>query len=706
MYHFRLKIVIMLCIGSLVIAIGRLITLQTFQVEKARQELADMRIMPADQRPTVRGKILDRQGKELAMDTPGFYLHINYQLTRYMDSRWREGRILRNLSEGKTRAQVEKELIEGEWKKHIEDLEKSVELAWELADVSREEIIRTIERINDHIWEQARYLGWKWKYPEKNWDDYRAERDTIGPDVIVKTNLGVMHQTYPLVELRTQRDLLRAQIALLDLPSMVIKSEAKRVYPYEASACQLIGWVAPWRDHEIEIFENDKYMSYLPGEVVGKSGIEKVYEPVLRGRRGEVRYDIEGNLIERKESLFGQDVRMTLDIDLQHKIESLLSDNTMPHGNKFCAAVVLEVANNDILAAASIPVFDLNTIRQKKNYNRIFNPNDPNKLWQHKALERNYPPGSTAKPLILTAGLEEKKIGAFQPISCSSWKMPPEGWPKCLLQRIGTSHDIQFGEGGNIARNAIRGSCNIYFSQLAHRLSSEQLQSWLFDFGYGQKILKTPVSSDYLSDEELDERSLRQSRGCLEYAIVQNPVSTASELEPIEKWEKKWWGMGQGSLRANVVQVANALSVIARDGVYKSPRLVFDENDPYNESGQRRLPISKNTLSVVRDGMKAVVYEPHGTAYKEFSTPGKKSVLFDRGLTIYGKTGSTEKPYHAWFECFAEDRSGRAVVIAVLVERGQRGAGEAAPLGHKILQYCNEAGYIGTRPTAEPPVDP
>jgi cell division protein FtsI/penicillin-binding protein 2 len=122
--------------------------------------------------------------------------------------------------------------------------------------------------------------------------------------------------------------------------------------------------------------------------------------------------------------------------------------------------------------------------------------------------------------------------------------------------------------------------------------------------------------------------------------------------------------------------------------------LVINENDPHNEARMRNLNISKNTLSVVRDGMKAVVYEPHGTAYSKF----KGSDLFNRDMTIYGKTGSTQDPEHAWFQCFAEDRSGRAVVIAVLVERGERGAGEAAPLGHRILRYCNEAGYIGKKP--------
>lgn len=698
MYHYRLKIFIILCVGSLVIAVGRLMTLQTFQSEKARQELAKMRIKDPEQRPTVRGQILDRYGKPMALDQPAFFLHIGYQLTRYMDPRWREGKIRRALdlasNEEKTRDEVKIELEE-EWKEDQAQLEEAINLAYQLADVSREDIEATIQQINDQIWELSRHIWWWRRNEGKTWQDYRNARESITIQDIVTIDLREMKDVYQLVELKTHQDLLRAQKELLNLKALTIKTESKRYYPYDTAACQLIGWVAPWQDHEAELFKDDNYMRYLRGEVVGKFGLEKVYEPILRGRRGEVQYDIEGNLLERTESQHGQDVRLTLDIDLQRKIEALLADNTLPHGNKYCAAVVLEVANNDILAMASIPTFDLNTIRQTDNYKRIFNPNDPNKLWEHKALERNYPPGSTVKPLILIAGLEEKKIGPHQSISCSSWKLPPKGWPRCLLQKdYNIGHDDHFGEGSNFARNAIRGSCNVYFTQLAHRLSSEQLQSWLFQFGFGQEVLQTPVVSDNLSNVEFDGHRLRQSYGCLEYKVIQSQVSSASELEPLPIYEKKWWGMGQGSLRANVLQVANALSTIARDGTYKGPRLVINENDPHNEARMRNLNISKNTLSVVRDGMKAVVYEPHGTAYSKF----KGSDLFNRDMTIYGKTGSTQDPEHAWFQCFAEDRSGRAVVIAVLVERGERGAGEAAPLGHRILRYCNEAGYIGKKP--------
>jgi penicillin-binding protein 2 len=700
MYHHRLKIFILLCLGGLAVAVGRLVILQTFQSQQARRQVDQLRILGPQQRPTIRGRILDRHETPLALDKPAFFLHINYELTRMMDPRWREGKIRRAVTQEKTRPQVEQEFYNRDWKSSLEALNKTIELTWQLADVSRDEIVQSIQQINDFIWERARYIQWLRGNQGRSRSEYLAERDSILPEQIAGIDLWEMHQSYPLIELKTPNDLLRAQIELLNLKELEIKSEAKRSYPYGSAGCQIIGWVAPWQENEIEMFEHDNYMSYQEGEVIGKSGIEKVCEPALRGRRGEVRYDREGNLLQRKDPQYGRDIQLTIDIELQQKIENLLADKTMPHEGKPGAAVVLEAANNDILAIVSTPVFDLNTIRQRENYNRIFNPRDPNKLWENKALERNYPPGSTAKPLVLIAGLEEHKIGPLEPISCSSWKMPPEGWPRCLLQRIGTSHDVHFGEGGNYARNAIRGSCNVYFSQLANRLNGQTLQSWLFRFGFGQDVLP-PLLPQSASLNDTAPGTLSQSRGCLVYDHYQPKVKDASELKPIPDWEKKWWGMGQGSLRVTVLQAANALSAVARDGIYKAPRLVFDDTDPCNERYSRKIPVSASPLAVVRDGMKAVVYESHGTAHDEF----KNSELFDRDITLYGKTGSTERPYHAWFECFAEDSSGRTLIVAVLVEGGQRGAGEAAPLGHQILRYCNEAGYIGKKPIAAPPAE-
>jgi penicillin-binding protein 2 len=154
--------------------------------------------------------------------------------------------------------------------------------------------------------------------------------------------------------------------------------------------------------------------------------------------------------------------------------------------------------------------------------------------------------------------------------------------------------------------------------------------------------------------------------------------------------------MGQGNLRATALQVANAFAAIARGGIYKLPRLFLTPDDTSDEQRGtshegRDLGISPHTLQVVYDGMSAVANEPGGTAYNQFAYSG-----FGRqGVRVYGKTGSTEKPDSAWFAGFAEDTKDRSISIAVVVEGGQSGPSDAAPLARDVIQFCIEAGYIG-----------
>ena len=132
------------------------------------------------------------------------------------------------------------------------------------------------------------------------------------------------------------------------------------------------------------------------------------------------------------------------------------------------------------------------------------------------------------------------------------------------------------------------------------------------------------------------------------------------------------------------------MAVIARKGLYKQPRLIIDESR-YNPSVS--LDISPETMNTVYDGMRAVVNEYQGTANKNF-----KDMLdyFDlAGVKVYGKTGSTQAPEHAWFGGFAHDRKSRSIAIAVLVEDGQKGSEDAAPLARDIIRFCIEAGYLG-----------
>jgi len=108
------------------------------------------------------------------------------------------------------------------------------------------------------------------------------------------------------------------------------------------------------------------------------------------------------------------------------------------------------------------------------------------------------------------------------------------------------------------------------------------------------------------------------------------------------------------------------------------------------------LNISTQTLDVVYDGMSAVVNETGGTAYTRFA----EAPLTQYGVHVYGKTGSTEQPDHAWFAGFATDSSGRKLAISVLVEGGKRGSHDAAPLAREILRFCINAGYLGQAKSA------
>ena len=394
---------------------------------------------------------------------------------------------------------------------------------------------------------------------------------------------------------------------------------------------------------------------------------------------------------------------MSLDIELQEEIENFLSsqDTETPRPAGIGTAI-LDVATGDILALVSVPVYDLNLVRQnyelyavRQNYEDIlYAPSAP---MTNKALYKLYPPGSVIKPFILIAGLEEKKINTTQIIPCPY--QVNENGPDCWLFKLGGCHDWKWqNEGGNIARNAVKGSCNIYFSRLADRLEPAGLQKWLFSFGFGRKILPGPDFAEQLDQFDRTggtDRNLIQSAGSIS-TLTGEPSKTITqfdELPGLAKWERKLFGIGQGNFSVTVLQVANAMAAIARDGIYKKPRFFLSESDFFNDS-QNNLGISEGTLATVRDGMRAVVNESGGTAYSAFD----HSDLAQRDMKIYGKTGSTQGSVNAWFAGFATDRSGRTVSIALIVEGGKSGQKDAAPLAQEILRLCNQAGYIGRKP--------
>jgi penicillin-binding protein 2 len=703
MYDKRVKIFVILIAVLLLVCIVRLTQMQLVSSSFYRDKITRLKLQEGGSRQlkTIRGRILDRNGEVLAADEPEFQLCISYRLSRFMDERVRRAKLEKAARQDK--AALAQANVLDELQSMIDDLELIIDKCVYFG-LERAEIEDRIRTINDRTWNLRSFLAWVRSGPDPGIlgkyngqiasvpeSEALADFEKKFPNederllrIAEVDYIAEMDKSWPLLELETDDDIFTAQLEYLDIEGVSILPKAHRLYPYGSVGAQTIGWVGPATQKEdLELFEGDKLSRYLSDEVCGRDdGTEYVCETVLRGRRGQVVYDIDQELVNRTESEFGEDVTLTLDIGLQQRIEEYLADCSYnPNCQAPMAAVVIEVATNDILALVSMPVFDLNYVR--RNYGAALR--DANEPLRNRAINKQYPPGSVVKPLILIAGLESGKITADEIISCPA-KKAPAGWPSCWLYNRFSwmGHD---DKGPNYAHNAVKGSCNIYFSRLANRIEPLVLQGWLYAFGYGRKAPLAPAAVR----EAKQKRDLRQAAGVISTSKPQEPITALEQLPVLAAGERRYFGIGQGNLRATPLQVANAMATIARGGLYRVPRLFIEDANDIN-SEPVNLNISAATLDVVRDGMRAVVNEPDGTAYNEFAPAG----FARQGIEVFGKTGSTEAPDHAWFAGFAEDGEGRGIAIAVIVEGGQHGSADAGPLARDIIQFCVDAGYIGT----------
>jgi penicillin-binding protein 2 len=678
MYHQRVKIFATVVAAVLVVCIIRMGRMQLVPDPALDEKIEQFRLQRTRTLQTARGRILDRNGNILAQDVPGFELHIDYRLSCIADRRVQDSGLLaaskRDDAEQKM-PRLRKEIESN--KAYMEQVIQKLALF----GPTPAQIRTRLDTINNRVWNLREHLAWKRNYPDSN--DFAAAQPDPNERLLLtaRVDIAEMHDSYPLLDLDSEQDVFNAQLEFAEVNGISIVPENHRVYPFGDAACQIIGWVRPAQQGGL--FNSDPLLSYEEGDLAGYSGIEYVCESVLRGRRGEEVYDIDKELVDRIETEVGDDVQLTIDIGLQKTIQQYLTesrDDSRPSDG--IAAVVVDVTRGDILAMVSIPLFDVNLIRY--DYERVVG--DPGRPLLNRTIESHYPPGSAAKPLILIAGLEEHKITPGEVIDCPAVKAP-QYWPSCwIFNQFHSGHSLLWT---NNARNAVRGSCNIYFSRLASRLDPAALQKWLFKFGYGREIPLEPPQ--ILKGTPL--RRFRQVPGYISSTIPEKSPETLADVPALKNSDLRWFGIGQGNFRVTPLQVANAMAAIARKGIYKEPRLITDQQGRPSESGY--LDISPDTLAVIYDGMKAVITEEGGTAYREFEP--MLDYFRSADVTIYGKTGSTQAPEHAWFAGLAKDSKGHGISIAVVVEGGQHGASDAAPLARDIIDLCIQAGYLGRR---------
>ncbi|MHC4440022.1 MAG: penicillin-binding transpeptidase domain-containing protein, partial [Planctomycetota bacterium] len=587
----------------------RLAQMQLLTASSVQNEIAALKQQRGQTRQlkTIRGRILDRNGRELAVDEARFWIHINYKLSSFLDERVQKAML--DEAAARRDADVAEARVYEQIREKLEDLQLIIEKCSQFKKVEPNVIWNEIEKINDYVWSQRMFQAWRKNFPNSEVSqryenpisiphsaaiaDFIAKQpdQDIRDKLASKIDILEMHENWPLLELKTDDDVFAAQLEFMDTEGLYILPKSHRFYPYRTVAAHTIGWVGlATQPKDKELFEGDELLSYLEGELCGREdGVEYVCETILRGRRGKLSHDIDGQLTSRTDTEFGDDVKLTLDIELQQRIENYLTKYPHePNCGPGMSAVVIEVGTSDILALVSLPVYDLNRVRY--DYGDL-DADKENKPLINRAINAQYPPGSVVKPLILIAGLETGQITPEDIINCPS-EAAPEGWPDCLIfRRSGAGHDNRWE---NTARNAIKGSCNIYFSRLADMIEPEVLQQWLYKFGYGHDALFLP---DSLIDKAKTGivRNFKQGSGIISITIPREKVLDFNDIVPLRPVHRKMFGIGQGSLRVTPLQVANSIAAIARGGILKRPRLL-------QESGNSEgidLGISLETLAVV-----------------------------------------------------------------------------------------------------------
>ncbi len=439
----------------------------------------------------------------------------------------------------------------------------------------------------------------------------------------------------------------------LFLPGVEYVVEMQRDYSFGVNGAHIFGYT-----REINKAQLEKYKGiYSLGDFIGIKGIEKVYEPYLRGEKGYrlVLVNSEQKIIgsfenghKDKMPLKGYDLVLSIDWETQKKAEQLFK-------NKTGSLVALNPKNGEILAFVSAPQYSLSKFSNVTSPEFMRNLlNDPHKPLFNRATSAIYPPGSTIKMLVGLIGLESGVINRYSTVNCKGGYQYGNRFFKC--------HGVH---GITNLEKAIEQSCNTFFYKLVLDIGLDRYSNFLKQFGFGKR---TGID---LSEE---------SKGIVPDAGYYNRIYGRN------KWSRGnllSLGIGQGELSVTTVQLAQYIALIANNGKTVKPHIVKgyltreeQEFVPFRFD-KVEVPIKQDNLKIIKRGMFKVV-NGNGTATNIKLQDNK----------IAGKTGTSQNPHgkdHALFVAFAPYNDPQ-IVVAVMVENVGFGSSHAAPIAQKIIQ--------------------
>lgn len=511
--------------------------------------------------------------------------------------------------------------------------------------------------------------------------------ELLGLDPPAQATLRAQLQNVPARrrshQLQVLGDLTREQLAAIetharDLPGVELVSVPVRDYAYGKLAAHAIGYL-----NEISADElgDKQQLGYRAGDTIGRSGLERSWETLLRGQRGKKRVfvdargrrskltpraDVKGTDNLEEEPVPGRDLTLTLDMELMRSIEKAF------RGHPSGAAVVVDIHSGQVRALFSKPSYDLNEMSGKLSVERATELNEnPFRPLIDKTLFETYYPGSTFKPVSALAALVAGTVDEKTEVTCT-------GVYEFGQRRFRCEH-----VHGRIAlKEALMRSCNIYFYKLAESTGMDAIAAMAMNLGLGEK---TGIGINTEARGFIPTKGWYEERG--DTFRVGYTLNAA---------------IGQGDTRVTLMQLALTYAAIANGGTLYVPQLVESVNAPDGTPLERfapqikqRLPLSPQHLKMVHEALYNVVNREGGTAFDPLYANGPVAVAGKTGtaqVEQHTREKSDEKKSwyiyraHAWFAGWAPANNPELAVV-VMVEHGGGGGKNAAPIAVEAMHH-------------------
>ena len=457
------------------------------------------------------------------------------------------------------------------------------------------------------------------------------------------------------------------------LPGVTPEVGLSRVYPLTTDFAHVVGYVGPVSEKDLAELESPDPLLQIPKFQIGKIGVERWTEDMLRGHAGQKRIEVNAvgrvmRELDRVEGKAGDDIRLTIDAGIQNFAQVRL-------GTESAAAVAIDVTNGDILAITSAPSFDPNLFVRgisQRDYAAL-TENDHVPL-SNKSVQGAYPPGSTFKMMTALAALAAGAIDEDTKVRCPGYI--EFGGRRFRCWKKG-------GHGTMNLRQALMESCDVYFYEIAQKVGIDKIAEIGRTFGLGERQ-DLPMSA--ITTGTMPDKAWKQEKYKEDWRIG-DTINAA---------------IGQGYVLTSPLQLALMTSRLA-SGQKVLPRLIhMVGTDVVPIAPVEPLGINPSHLAAVQRGMFEVMNGEQGTA--------KRSRIVDETMLMAGKTGTaqvrnfsqSEAPTandllpwelrdHALFVCFAPFDAPK-YAVSVIVEHGGGGSTVAAPIARDILLRCLTGG--------------